>query len=148
MSIADKHQSPLEIVPAGGAESRAEVDVKFAASNQVIGSPVAGTKKLDVTFLIRFSDYSYFGPVIAFPTVEVGATETKNIRIPATDAEEIFVFWKEIVGTETVNRTTSVSTNDRTMSGQPTDVGVGWGLTFLQGSPYQRAEAFMRRWSR
>lgn len=147
MSAVEVHQSPLEIVPAGRPSSGAEVDVKFAAANQAFGNPIGGTKKLEVTFLLRFSDYSYFGPVTVFTSVEVGANETKTVRIPAKDAEQTFVFWKEVVGTVTVNRATSVSTNERTMSPRPSDIQVGWGLTILEGIAYERAEASMYRFS-
>lgn len=145
MSVKNIYQSPLEIYPPFASSSQTEMDVKFSAANQAFGNPTEGTKKADVTFLIRFSDYSYFGPITVFPAVEIGATEAKTVRIPIKDVEQTFVFWKEILGTSITNRAASVSTNDRTMSSRPSDIQIGWGVMGLQGTMYEQAIASMYR---
>ena len=142
MSTLDKNRSPLEILPAG-ATTRLDVEIEFTAANQAFGTPVNGTKKLEIIFLIRFSDFSYFGPIIVFQAIEIGTSATKNIRVPAKNIEETFVFWKESVGTVMANRATTVSINDKTMSTRPININVGWGLTVLHGVAYERAEASM-----
>ena len=134
---------PFEVQPLHDLASERSVAVTFSASNRVVGDQAGAFLRQDVTFSIRFADYTEFASNILFRSVAVGVTERTQIMIPAKDILETYAFWYEVIGGVTVRRNASVSINDRTMSSRPHDVGVGWGLTTVQGLNYERVGLFM-----
>jgi hypothetical protein len=137
--------APINVAAASQTIKGYSVQVKVSAYNWAFGNAVGGLPKLNVMLLIRFTDHSYFGPLKVFDEVDVKQSATLNLAFPALKPEELFVFWQEQIGGQTLSRVASVSVLAANAPNQLTLIQMGWGGMILNsnGVTYERSVASM-----